>query len=93
MAKAVITIEDINLDDGTVSCDVVIEGTKLDDGHVTAAHFFAVFLKDQMGNPVFLKQVWDYAEDIMRSNPGGTIVNPDQKIDAPANDTAAEEAA
>lgn len=93
MAKAVITIEDINLNDGTVRCEVTIEDTKLDDGHVTAAHFFGSFIKDQMSNPAFLKAVWDYAEDLMRNNPGGTVMNPDQKIDAPANDTAAEEAA
>jgi hypothetical protein len=88
MAKAVITIEDIDLENGTVRSEVTVEDTKLDDGHVTAAHFFAKHIKDCMSDPVFLAAVWAKAEALMQEHAGGKILNPDQKIVPPANDEA-----
>lgn len=88
MAKAVIIIEDIDLNDGTVRSEVTIEGTQLDDGHCTAAHFFGAYIKDRMRDPKFLADVWAYAEGLMQQTPGATLTNPDRKIVVAANDAA-----
>lgn len=92
MAKAIITIEDTDLDAGRYSVSFTVEDTKLDDGFASAAHIAALFINEQFKNPAFVGAIWQFAEQLIEGREGARIANTQN---APSNDEGepADEAA
>lgn len=62
MAKITIELNDIDLDKGTFSAALAIEGAKTDDGFVTAAHMTGAFIMHAINTPEFLAGCMAFAE-------------------------------
>lgn len=75
MAKAIITLEDLDLDAGTFKHSLVIEESRIDDGQMTAAHVSAKFMTLQLSHPQFIEQIWAYAESLVANTTSASIPN------------------
>lgn len=77
MSVAKLTLTDTDdLDSGIFSIGFDVEGSKQDDGYITAAHVAGVFLAQFVKTEEFQSRVWAFAQEI--TSDGGRIGNIDQ---------------
>jgi hypothetical protein len=83
MSTITITLNDQDLDLGSFSADFNVEGAKLDDGFMTAAHVTGIYILQQLNDPEFQKKVWAFAETLVAQQGDGTSIgNSDQNPNA-----------
>jgi hypothetical protein len=86
MAKVTIVFEDVDLDTGQYKAEMEVEGSRIDDGFMTAAHMTGAFIMTHLSNPAFQRMAMDFAASIA-SNPGCSIANADHLPDVSNDDT------
>jgi hypothetical protein len=74
MSTITITLNDQDLDLGSFSADFNVEGAKLDDGFMTAAHVTGIYILQQLNDPEFQRKVWEFAETLVAQQGGGTSI-------------------
>jgi hypothetical protein len=79
MAKATLTLTDIDLEAGTYQHSLVVEATDNDDGGMSAAHVTARFIQFQLDHPQFVDQVWAFAEKLVADTAQARITNADRR--------------
>ena len=75
MAVATLKITDIDLDSGEVAISCEVEGSKVDDGHMTAAEVMLRVLHAEVSSPAFKARVWSEIEKMTANQPGVEIAN------------------
>lgn len=75
MAQATLTITDIDLDSGEVQIECSVEGSKTDDGHMTAAEVMLRIIHAEVSSPEFRQRVWSEVEKMTTDKPGVSIAN------------------
>ncbi len=74
MAVVTLTFTDEDLDTGRFKAELEVEGSKIDDGFMTAAHMTGDFIATHLSDPRFQALVLEWASEIS-SNPGCSIAN------------------
>jgi hypothetical protein len=77
MAICTLKIEDVDIDTGEVSITVEVEGSKVDDGHMTAAEVMIRVLNNDVHSPAFREKLWAEIAK-MTSGTNARIANDDQ---------------
>lgn len=75
MAKVTIVIEDTDLDTGQFTFNIDVEGSKIDDGQMTAAHLTAAYFRNQIQTEAWHRGVWAFAQLLVAQQPGASIAN------------------
>ena len=75
MATVTITLEDLDLDLGSYEASIDVKEAQIDDGQATAAHFAGNFIYNMIHTAEFRDAVWQFAQELVASNPGATIGN------------------
>lgn len=75
MATVTITLEDMDLNTGAISSSLKVEGSKIDDGQMTAAHITGAYITLLMQQPEFQQKVFAFAEELVANNPGARVAN------------------
>lgn len=78
MATATLTITDINLDTGEVQIEAGVEGSMIDDGHMTAAEVMIRVLHKEVNSPAFRQRLWAEIANMTKDREGVEIANDDQ---------------
>jgi hypothetical protein len=75
MATATLTITDVDLDTGEVSITCSVEGSKTDDGFMTAAEVMLRVLHNKVNSPEFKRRVWEEVAKMTAGVAGVQIAN------------------
>lgn len=87
MAIATLTITDIDLDTGEVQIEAGVEGSKVDDGHMTAAEVMIRVLHKEVNSAAFRQRLWAEIANMTKGT-DAVIANDDQAPVPPTKEIA-----